>query len=129
MITVRVEAKKSPKHGNGLFALDPIPKNTIVYYFNPEVDQSIDLAQATPAQIHFGYVCRLKPKTLTICGDLARWWNFSDSESETNTAESEAILNGEPVSVATKDIAVGEELLICQESDVLCSQKLGKAKS
>jgi SET domain-containing protein len=129
MITVRVETKKSPKHGNGLFALDPIFKNTIVYYFSPEVDQSVDLAKATPAQIHFGYVCRLKPETLTICGDLARWWNFSDSESETNTAESEAILNGEPVIVATKDIAVGEELLICPKSDVLCPQKLGKAKS
>jgi SET domain-containing protein len=60
---------------------------------------------------------------------LARWWNFSDNESETNAAESEAILNGEPVIVATRDIAAGEELLICQESDVLCSQKLGKAKS
>ena len=129
MITIRVEVRPSPKHGNGLFLLEPVLKNTALYYFNPKVDLSIPLKEANSQQIHFGYVCTLSPARLSVCGDDAKWWNFSDSESETNCVESPVILNGEPVIVASRYISAGEELLIDQSSDALASVKLGKPKS
>lgn len=129
MITVRTEVRPSPKHGNGLFLLEPVAKNTAVYYFNPNVDLSIPLKDANDQQVHFGYVCTLTPTRLSVCGDDARWWNFSDSASETNCIESSVVLNGEPVIVASRYIAVGEELLIDQDTDALAQAKLGKPKS
>lgn len=126
MITVKVEVKDSPKHGRGLFLLQPVLKNTALYYFNPKMDTSFEVSFANKWHLHFGYVCRLKPSLVTLCGDESRWWNFADTPEEVNAAESEVILNGEPVIVATRDMVAGEELLIDPQSDLLAHYKLGR---
>jgi hypothetical protein len=124
MLAINAEMRLSKKHGKGLFAIQDIKEGQVLYWFKEGFDSHVDLGAATAEQIHYGYACRTRPGRLSICGDLARWWNFADSEEETNSVESPIIYNDEPLIVANRDIAKSEELLIAPSSDTTYALKM-----
>ena len=124
MIVVDAEVRKSIRHGRGLFAMQDIPKGTLVYFFNPDIDKTMPLSDACDEKRHFGYACRTRPEVLSICGDMARFWNFPNPDEAANCVESDMILFGEPIVVATSDIMAGDELLICPLTDLLYESKV-----
>jgi hypothetical protein len=124
MIAIEAEVRKSIRHGRGLYAMQDIPKDTVVYFFNPDIDDTMLLNDASDEDRHFGYACRTRPKILSICGDMARFWNFPNPDEAANCVESDIMLFGEPIVVATNGIMAGEELLICPLTDLLYESKV-----
>lgn len=123
MLTIDVIVKPSRIHGLGLFAVRDIKKSTVLYYFNGQAgDRVTPISSATKEEIHFGYSCN--PYLLSICGDNARYWNFSNSEDVANCAVSDILLNGEPLIYASVDIPAGAELLVPPSSDLTYGLKM-----
>ena len=128
MLAINAEVRLSKKHGKGLFTVQDVQAGDVLYWFKEGFDSHVDMGAASAEQIHFGYACRTRPGRLSICGDIARWWNFADSEEETNAVESSIIYNEEPLIVASRDIQKGEELLISPSSDTTYALKMEASK-
>jgi SET domain-containing protein len=128
-MSIKAVVGPSEKHGMGLFAAEDVQAGDVLYWFKEGFDSHIDMGAATPEQIHFGYACQTRPGRLSICGDRAKWWNFADSEEETNSVESPIVHNGEPLIVASRDIRKGEELLIEPSSDTTYALKMEASKA
>jgi hypothetical protein len=117
MLLVRVHLDRSPLHGLGVFAAEPIPKGTVVWRFTPGLDLDLD-PDAVAAQPelfrawlrHHGY---LDPRLnrFILCCDHARFLNHSD----TPNLSSDLTLDHHGVDIASRDIAAGEELTIDYE--------------
>jgi SET domain-containing protein len=108
MILVLTRIKPSPIHGLGLFAAEFIRKGTVVWEYNDPPDFRIPvsspLLKEEPWKTHrkYGYQEVNRPY-VEFPGDQAMFINHSVSRANTK--------NFDDKMVATRDIAVDEELL------------------
>ena len=117
MLLVRTRLQPSPIDGIGLFADEFIPRGTVIWRFDPTIDQRFDgsalksLSDGAREQIE-KYSYREKHSGLyVLCGDDARFFNHSAEPNCYDIYESE----GHPddahdVTIALRDIHPGEEL-------------------
>ncbi|WP_448207944.1 SET domain-containing protein [Azospirillum sp. sgz302134] len=109
MLMVKAVLGPSTVHGIGLFAAEDIAKGTIVWRFDPGIDRLFTRAErdtAPPATRAFletySYPYRPGADVHILDGDHARFMNHSPDPNTDN--------NGE-YTIASRDIAAGEELL------------------
>jgi hypothetical protein len=118
-------------HGVGLFSATDIAKSTVLWAYNPAVDQKM-LIQGLSAEerskiLHYGYINPLLPEWVVVCGDDACYWNFPKIGSDANAVPSVERLHGEFIIIAARDISCGEEMLIDPTSDADYFRKVGLA--
>ncbi len=107
MLRVKTYIAQSGIHGMGLFAGEPISKGSVIWGFDPPVDQRFtpDELKAMPPAMktflsRYAYSDR---GTLVLCGDHARFMNHSPKPNCGNDPTRQYTL-------ALRDIAEGEEL-------------------
>jgi hypothetical protein len=129
MMMIPVEIKKSEIHGLGIFALQPIRKGQLLWGFTPGLDRSVSeyaVEFAEPRKRAFimerGYL-NAKNSHWVICVDEAQFWNFPANGALANCILGD-VLDGENLIIAACDIAAGEELTICPESDADYKRKV-----
>lgn len=112
LITVRVD--RSPIHGLGAFAVQPIAKGAEVWRFTPGFDLDLDPAALDDLPehfrdtlLHYGYVDPRLGRFILNCDD-GRFLNHS----ETPNVVTDASRDHYGVDVAARDIAAGEELTV-----------------
>ena len=107
MFLVPVRLGRSPNHGSGVFATEPIPAGTRVWEFTEGVDYRIpadDLERAPEpwrAEL-LKYAYRDSSGDYILCGDAARFMNHSEAPSCDDS--------GDLYTIAIGDIAIGQEL-------------------
>lgn len=98
-------------HGVGLYAAEHISKGTIVWRSHPDIDirltpeQISELSEASREQICKYTYREKKSGQYVLCGDDARFFNHSPNPNCIDTADGD-----DDITVATRDIAEGEEL-------------------
>jgi len=122
MMTVPVEVKRSAIHGLGIFALSEIRKGQVVWQFTPGMDRALsDYAVRYTEDLvrnfimERGYLNPKKPQWI-VCIDEAQFWNFPPDGVPANCVLG-GEQDGENLIIAERDIAAGEELTICHQSD------------
>ena len=107
MFLVPVRLDRSPIHGFGVFATDPIAKGTRVWEFTEGVDYRIpaDVVEACPEPwlselLKYGY--RDSTDEYILCGDAARFMNHSEDPSCDDS--------GDLYTVTLRDLQPGDEL-------------------
>lgn len=108
MLLVRTFVAASPIHGIGLYAAEPIRRGTLVWRFEPGLDQIIppDVVQRSPDcareyLLRYGYFSPQVPGGLVLPFDNTKFMNHSGDPNTDNTTE---------LTYARRDIAAGEEL-------------------
>ncbi|MEK6976573.1 MAG: SET domain-containing protein-lysine N-methyltransferase [Candidatus Thermoplasmatota archaeon] len=93
-------------HGLGLHAAEPIPAGTVVWDYDPPIDQIIPVTQLPNLAPHvrkyiavYGY---REDDQIVLCGDDARYFNHSKAPNCKSGHGTQT--------VAIRTIAVGEEL-------------------
>ena len=80
VLLVRTKVLRSGIHGRGLFADEDIPKNTVVWRFDPKVDKRVTSVAAGRRRFwrfdHFSYFDRFQ-KSWVYNTDRAKWMNHS----------------------------------------------------
>lgn len=111
MLKVKAKIGKSNVHGWGLFADEVIKKGTVTWEYNPDLDISLSKQQIDSlSQINRDYIYKYAyfDKDLdkfVLCADDQRYINHSEKKEKIN-------INSTPrADVASRDIAIGEELL------------------
>lgn len=114
MLLVRVRLDRSPIHGLGVFAAEPIARGAEVWRFTPGFDLEAHpaLLERQPARfrehlLHYGYIDR-RLKLFILCCDDARFLNHS----ETPNLGPDYTLERHGVDIALRDIREGEELTV-----------------
>jgi uncharacterized protein len=114
VLLVPVRFGPSRIHGLGVFAVDPIPRGTMVWRFTPGFDLDQDPAMidslpppARSSLLHYGYIDP-RLKRYILCCDDARFINHS----ETPSLRSDFTGERHGVDIAVHDIAPGEELTL-----------------
>lgn len=114
MLLVRVRVDRSPIHGLGAFAVDPIARGTPVWRFTPGFDLDLEptlLDQQPPdfrrVMLHYGYIDPRWNRFILCCDDY-RFINHSDAPN----LRIDDSLEHYGVDLAARDIAAGEELTI-----------------
>lgn len=114
MLLVTVRLDRSPNHGWGIFAVDPIPVETPVWRFTPGFDLDLDpkrLDEQPPGfrqvLLHYGYVDPRLNRFILCCDDY-RFLNHS----ETPNLCVEMGTDRYGIDVAARAIDAGEELTI-----------------
>jgi SET domain-containing protein len=110
MMTIPTFVSESKIHGMGIFSAVDIKKDTIVWQFNPIVDQKFSDNEFLEMCDHMSYENEQKIRswsyfegnTWILCGDGAKFFNHSD----TPNCKDEI---GSPQTVACRDIKAGEE--------------------
>lgn len=112
MLLVKTRLGLSNIHRIGIFADQFIPKDTIIWKFEPGYDLHIStdkfatLPKTAQAQIsHYGYISLNDDSRYVLCSDDARYFNHS---KDANTYNIEDEHEGQ--TVAARDIQPGEEL-------------------
>jgi SET domain-containing protein len=130
MFTVRTKIAPSQIHGLGTFADEFIPRGSTIWVYHPgfDVEFSLDDLEELPPFVRenvmrYSYVSKETGKAI-LCADDARFMNHS---SQPNT-ESRVDDRGYESTVASRDIAVGEEIT-CDyyDFDADAARKLGAA--
>ncbi|MCY1021665.1 SET domain-containing protein [Pyxidicoccus sp. MSG2] len=107
MLRVKTYIAQSGIHGVGLFAGAPIAGGTVIWGFDPPVDQRFtpdDVKQMPPMMKTFLSRYAYSDRgTLVLCGDHARFMNHSPQPNCGNDPTRQYTL-------ALRDIAQGEEL-------------------
>jgi SET domain-containing protein len=107
MLRVKAYIAPSGIHGMGLFAGEPIAKGSVVWGFDPPVDQRFkpeDLRGMSPEmKVFLSRYAYSDRGTLVLCGDHARFMNHSTTANCGNDSTRQYTL-------ALRDIAQGEEL-------------------
>jgi SET domain-containing protein len=107
MLRVKAYIAQSGIHGVGLFAGAPIARGTVIWGFDPPVDQRFtpdDVKQMPPMMKTFLSRYAYSDRgTLVLCGDHARFMNHSPQPNCGNDPTRQYTL-------ALRDIAQGEEL-------------------
>ena len=111
MLLVKTRLGTSEIDGIGLFAAEPIPKDTVIWRLDPNIDirltaeQILDLAEPAREQIR-KYTYR-EPDTglYVLCGDDARFFNHAPQPNCLDVCDCES-----GVTIAARDIEEGEEL-------------------
>lgn len=109
MLLVPTYLDKSPIHGIGLFASEPIKASTVVWRFDDRCDKII-LAESIPDlpcwyRAHcerYGFQWN---ELFVVCGDNGHFMNHSESP-----ALCDSQMYSLPMDVAARDIAAGEEI-------------------
>ena len=114
MLLVPVRVDRSAIDGLGVFALEPIAKDTPVWRFTPGFDLDVDpeLVQVQPEPLrgrllHYGYLDPRLGRYILCCGD-ARFLNHSDDPN----LRPDLSLDRYGLDVAARDIRSGEELTV-----------------
>jgi uncharacterized protein len=111
MLLVKTYLAESRIHGVGLFAAQRIPKGTVVWRLEPNLDLELTERQiealAPPAreQIRKYTYLDLVRGTYVLCGDDARFFNHSDAPNCHDFPDADG-----GTTVAARDIGEGEEL-------------------
>ena len=111
MLLVKTHLEKSPIHGIGLFASEPIPEGTVVWRLDQRIDILLDAAAiaalAPPARAQIEKYTYLDPVLLryVLCGDDARFFNHSDLPNCRDAPDQDG-----GFTVAARAIAAGDEL-------------------
>ena len=116
MYLVKIETKESVIDGKGVFALEDIRKGDAVWRFDPNHDEAISRAQFDEADQAVKEVLRRVAYLSKNTGrwvyppenDPARYTNHS-KENNLSVLSDESI-SEEPIFIANRDIAAGEEL-------------------
>jgi len=110
MLCVKTKLKVSKISGLGLFADEPIPKNTIIWKFEPALDILVskeaikDFSESAKKQFYnYAFLDKAHHKFM-LCGDDARFFNHAD---EPNCDDEQT-----DITIALRDIAKGEELTV-----------------
>jgi hypothetical protein len=115
-------------HGQGLFSDAPLAAGTVLWRFEPGLDDALRLDSLTPSRqrelLHYGYTNAARPGWVIVCGDAARFWNFPRPGEAPNAVLSPLTEHGEHLVIAAKPICPGEELLIEAASDADYLRKL-----
>jgi SET domain-containing protein len=107
MFLVPVRLGRSPIHGFGVFATQPIPAGTRVWEFTDGVDYRIPAADVLRCHEPWRtelltYAYRESSGDYILCGDSARFMNHNEEPSCDDS--------GDLYTVSLRDIAPGEEL-------------------
>jgi SET domain-containing protein len=116
MYVFKIETHKSGIEGVGVFALEKIGKNAIVWKFDPTHDKSISVDEynlcSKEAQDELDRVAYLSPTTGRYVyppeNDPARYTNHSRQNNLTVAVNKD--VSDEPYFIANRDIDIGEEL-------------------
>jgi SET domain-containing protein len=124
MLKVRTRLGKSPIHGIGLFADEPIAEGTVIWDYDPRFDltfvaEDLGLLSA-PAREQVEKYSYFEEEigAYILCGDDARFMNHSPTP---NAAEVPGVRT-----VAARAIAAGEEIT-CNYADLSPAEFLGFA--
>jgi len=110
MMMVETELRPSPIHGLGVFLLEPVKKDGLIWRFDGRIDRvyTPDEVATLPAHMQrfLETYCTWHEQAglFVLCGDHGRFFNHS----ETPSTVSNAISFGEDR--AARDLEVGEEL-------------------
>jgi uncharacterized protein len=133
MMMIPVEIKKSEIHGLGIFAVEPICKGQVLWEFTPGLDRKVSdyaVQFAEPRKRAFimerGYF-NAKNSHWVLCVDESQFWNFPANGLPANCVLG-GEQDGENLIIAACDIAAGEELTICPESDADYKRKVEARK-
>jgi hypothetical protein len=112
MLLVRVQVDRSAIEGLGVFALEPIAKDTPVWRLTPGFDLDPELVEAQPEPLrerllHYGYIDPRLGRYILCCDD-ARFLNHSDTPYLRPDFSRD--LYG--IEIAVRDIVAGEELTV-----------------
>ncbi len=126
MLTIKTRIAPSTIHGIGLFAAEAIPAGTIVWEYTPTIDRQFalnDVEQSAPLDIlTLRNYCYVNDRgDYVLCGDDARFWNFS----ETPNCDITTARKGEHPVITVRAIARGDEMTISFRSDRDHKRKLG----
>ena len=110
MLTIKTKLKESSISGIGLFAEESIPKNTVIWKYEPTIDLLLteddikDLSEPSKKQIRNYWFLDTYHNKYMLCGDDGRFFNHSD----------ECNCNDElkDMTITLKDIEAGEELTV-----------------
>jgi len=107
MFTIKTRLDKSEIHGMGCISEEFIPKGSVVWRFEPGFDVIISEAEfrklSEKAKLwisHFGYLNK-KEGGYVLCMDDAKYTNHSETPNVDGSGE---------VSIAIRDIQIGEEI-------------------
>jgi uncharacterized protein len=112
MMLIRTRVRPSPIHGLGLFAVDPVPRGTPIWSFEPGFDHDFSpqqFASLPPlAQEHTRWFCFVSRERghVILSGDHACFINHSLAPNTGAPPEAKPPV----VTVALHDIAAGEEI-------------------
>ncbi len=111
MLLVKTSVGKSTIEGLGLFAEEFIPNGSHIWKFHDELDVQVyaEKLESMPDLIreyflHYAYKTN---GTYILCSDNGKFFNHADSP---NTSEIEDPDTCEGITIANKDIEMGEEL-------------------
>ena len=130
MMLIKTRVGPSAIHGQGLFAVDAVPRSTPIWRFEPGFDRIFTTAQFTafPPAVRehvrwFGFFSR-EDGSVTLSGDHSCFMNHSPTPNTGALPESV-----EPITtVALRDIRAGEELTCDYFAfDAEAARKLGAA--
>jgi len=112
MLLIPTFVAPSAIHGLGLFARESVPRGTLVWKFDPRVDQLLSAAtvEALPAaarEFVETYGSRLSEDLYLLCGDNARFVNHALGDTAA-IASVTARLDADDV--ALRDLSAGEEI-------------------
>lgn len=128
MLCVPTSVRSSDIHGLGLFSEGEIIEGSIVWKFNPVLDQKLDRyylkdfnGLAARAVWHYCYINPDEPSFLVLCGDDARFMNFDEPS---NTKIGPRDHSGEYLLLAARLIRPGEEITVPYDSDADATRKM-----
>jgi SET domain-containing protein len=134
MLRISVEVRKSNIHGQGIFALNDIQEDRVIWEFDPGLDRHISLFAVKHAEpriasyiMERGYINPKHPNQVVLCLDEAQFWNFPKPGEKANCCLG-GELDGEAMVLAARPISAGEELTVPPESDHDYARKMA-AKS
>ncbi len=111
MLNIKTTLGSSSIAGTGLFAAEFIPKGTVIWQFDPLIDQVYTEEQfqsMSPGNRSFlKTYCFMYIGKYYLCVDNARFFNHSD---EPNCMSSDFNEKNLGVTIAKRDIEIGEEL-------------------
>src|SRR6185436_1804167 len=113
-LLVKTKIGPSTIHGIGIFADEFIPKGTNIWRLAPGLDieltaeQAEILPEAVKGQFfNYSYFDTIRQKYI-LCWDDARFFNHSKTPNTINYGSADSSCD---VTVATKDIQIGEEIV------------------
>jgi len=117
MLLVKTKIGTSPIHGIGIFADELITKGTRIWEYREGVDSRFDqkFLETLPDPAHKQMLNYAYKNPLTglyvLCGDDARFFNHSENPNTDDLGFDEALVQGEGITVANRDIQPGEEIV------------------
>jgi hypothetical protein len=123
MLTVPVEIKKSAIHGFGVFALQDIRRDSVVWMYHPGLDRRVTKFQVKFCEgrlkefiLRRGYINPKSPEEYVLCMDEAQFINFAPADQPANLKLG-GLQDNEHILLAAVDILIGDELTVPPESD------------